>query len=160
MMRQVTLKKGQIKRGGQWHLENFTIKVKLAAVTSADRPERHWLQELRDVDQITKKKFMLRGLPDIPDNLQWLMSAEGVKAKFIERLHAGEITPEFIGRHGIPGLAWPPSEAFDEVYRHVFSASHIMYYTYTSSRYTSSRYYRLFLPAIHSRISRRECRVH
>jgi hypothetical protein len=130
------MKKGQHQRGGQWQLENYSFKVKIAAITSADRPDRHWLQELRDVDSSTKKKFMSRGLPGLPDHLQWLMSAEGLKARFIERVHAGEMLPEYIGRHGIPGLAWPPSEAFDEVYRLVFSApGPIVCTTYIPSSY-------------------------
>jgi len=62
----------------------------------------------------TVKADMLQTMDFLAFPHPHLMEIASIKEWTINKLLAGEVPPEYIGRHGVCGLAWPPLEYFDD----------------------------------------------
>ena len=85
-----------------------------------------FLQDHKDLTSTTEhgkaaKAFLNRLDPgDFP--CPWLMTMQDCKEHVVKKIQAGEVGKEYVGSHGVPGLAYPPLEAHSDNYERLLSA--------------------------------------
>ena len=104
---QIILKKGAKK---PYTKSSFTFKF-LYVVTSRSHLSQIWYQEFKMTSKESKGVLAQIDPHEFPEPA--LMLKDSLIELFLARFAAKEVGPEFIGRNGIPGMAWPSLDAHD-----------------------------------------------
>jgi hypothetical protein len=99
---------------------SFSFKL-LFVVTARSHMRTLWFQECMQTSKESKTAFAEMPIDSFPD--VQLMTKESLIQSFLLRYKASEVGPEYVGRHRIPGFAWPPLECHDRNHNHLMSES-------------------------------------
>ena len=114
---QIIMKKNPGRRG-HYTINSCTFMGPIFITTSSSHSKFTNFQERRDIkQQEVFDEWDNVDASDFPDPA--LMNTDNLKDMIIARMNAGEIGAEYIGKHQVPALAYPPLEMHDANHSHL-----------------------------------------